>query len=398
MPSSRSVEGGDPRTPMAWQHRDLNYHQSGYQDRYGPGAEGGRIQGPPSSSDRVSHRTDKTWNTQKESNQGLLSPYNQQPQQQYPPRDYPSTSRDYPHSRELSPSEHLSPQQQPQQPPYQQRQQESRHSATATSTISSSSSEDDSEQPGPQGPVGPQHPVYGYSGPPPAGGYYPGYPLPPLQHPGYAPSVIPGYHGGGTMKSAKSVPALLAATYDGEPCPVHHSSVMGLPPHMSMPPMMHPGYATMGHPRRAASIYDMRMISSPPPPATIYGTLPHHMPAPLPDTRSVVGGSAIMGPAAPGAPLGIPPQLLPPMARPRPVVIGEGGAPEVLPVRGRNEKDVSALPTSLLSAKGAAASGDEDVKKIKKPFCCHGGACVCWIILSVIVIGIVLTLMLLFIL
>ena len=28
---------GDPRTPMAWQHRDLNYHQSGYQDKYGPG-------------------------------------------------------------------------------------------------------------------------------------------------------------------------------------------------------------------------------------------------------------------------------------------------------------------------------------------------------------------------
>ena len=35
--SSRGMDLGDPRTPMAWQHRDLNYHQSGYQDRYGPG-------------------------------------------------------------------------------------------------------------------------------------------------------------------------------------------------------------------------------------------------------------------------------------------------------------------------------------------------------------------------
>ena len=192
------------------------------------------------------------------------------------------------------------------------------------------------------------------------------------------------------MKSAKSVPALLAATYDGEPCPVHHIGMHPGPP-MSMPPMMHHGYATMGPPRRAASIYDMRMMSPPPPP-TIYGTLPHPMPAA--DARSMAG--SMMGPAAPGAPLGIPPQLLPPMARPRPLVIGEGGTPEVLPVRGAHDKG-AALPKSILASKAAAgAVADED--NMKKRFCWRGGMCVGWIILGVVVVGILLTLMLLFIL
>ena len=328
----------------------------------------------------MSHRTDKSWR-----NQPSMSPYGPQ----YPPKDYPGgrgdygPPRDYPHSRDLSPSEqfHSPPQHGGGYP--NGRQQESRHSATATSTISTSSSDDDSEQPHHQvPPPGAGHPAaYGY------GGYHPGYP--PSQAP-YPASVAGGYPGG-TMKSAKSVPALVAPTYDGEPCPVHHGPMPppGMPgPPMSMPPMVHPGYATMGPPRRAASIYDMRMMSPPP---TIYGTLPH--PVGPADARSIAG-STVLGPAAPGAPLGIPPQLLPPMARPRPLVIGEGGTAEVLPVRSNKDKD-GALPKALLAAKGGA--GDPVDPKSKGPFCCKGGKVVFVAILSVIVLGIIATLMLLFI-
>lgn len=365
---------------MAWQHRDLNYHQSGYQDRYGPGADGGRP-GPSSNSDRLSHRTDKSWK-----DQPSMSPYGPSTSQ-YPPKDYPNARgeyqvipRAYPHSRDLSPSDQFASG--PQRDFQNGRPQESRHSATATSTISSSSSEDDSENiphmPLPQGTAHPGAYAYGYPG------YAP-------SQAGYAPSVVAGGYPG-TMKSAKSVPALLAPTFDGEPCPVHHGPMpppaMGVPP-MSMPPMVHPGYATMGPPRRAASIYDMRMMSPPP---TIYGTLPPPGSV-APDSRSVAG-SNIMGPS--GVPMGIPPQFLPPMARPKPLVIGEGGTPEVLPTRSAKEKSAN-IPKAILAAKGETNSTTKE-DLLKRPFCCKGGTTVGWIILSVIVLGVMLTLMLLFIL
>lgn len=353
------------------------------------GADGSRM-GPPSNSDRLSHRTDKSW--RRESSQPPAAYGMQQAanSREYTPSRGEYPPRDYMHSREMSPSvDHYGVHHQGSRQPH-----ESRHSGTATSTISSSSSEDDSDQPPPHG----MHPGYGYNG------YYPGYQ--PSQAGGYAQSQAgmygppPGATGypHGTIKSAKSVPALVAATYDGEPCPVHHGG-MPVPPPMSMPPMppmVHPGYATMGHPRRSASIYDMRMMMTPaPPPPAIYGTLP--MPAPVAsDARSVVGSTMM---STSGAPVGIPAQLLPPMARPRPLVIGEGGTPEVLPVRADNEKGAT-LPKALLASKAAAAAagGSDDGKSLKKPFCCRGGVCVSWIILSVIVIGILLTLMLLFIL
>jgi len=364
MAAGRTQEGGagDPRTPMAWQHRDLNYHQSGYQDRYGPGADEGR------------HRGDKVWpSTSSPHANGAKNSYPRREfprHKEYPPRDYPMSGDEYPshkeysHSRDLSPSDHNYPNSQSR--PHGSR------SATATSTISSSSSED-SEQP-----EGPPHPGYGYDG------YYPGYP----------PTA--GYPQG-TMKSTKSVPSMLAPTVDGEPCPVHHHPPPGAP--MPMPPpampmpmphpsMVHPGYATMGPPRRAASIYDMRMMSPMP---NIYGTLPHPAPAVAPDARSVVG-STIMSPQGLAVPVGIPPHLLPPMARPRPLVIGEGGAPEVLPVRGSQEK-AAAIAKSIIESKSG-----EDEKLAKQKFCCPGGMCVMWTILSFIVFGILLTLMLMFIL
>jgi len=371
--AQRSPEGADPRTPMAWQHRDLNYQQSGYQDRYGPGADEGRP---------ASNRGDKAWpSTSSSYANNAKNSYSRREfprHEEYPPRDYPMSGDDYPshkkypHSRDLSPSDHH-------YPSSQSRPHGSRHSATATSTISSSSSEDSEQPEGHPGAMMGPHTNYGYDG------YYPGYP----PHGGYPQ---------GTMKSTKSVPSMLAPTVDGEPCPVHHhppGPPMPMPPPpmpmpMPHPSMVHPGYATMGPPRRAASIYDMRMMSPQPMP-NIYGTLPHPPPTVAPDTRSVVG-SAIMGPPGSGVPVGIPPHLLPPMARPRPLVIGEGGTPEVLPVRGSQEKG-AAIAKSIIASK----SGDDE-KPVKQKFCCPGGMCVMWTILSFIVFGILLTLMLMFIL
>jgi len=333
----------DPRTPIAWQHRDINYHSG----NYGPGAEAShspsaRLDKMAGYSQNGSHHRDTT--PQRDFS------HREYPVRDYPPRDYPVRdypTRDYPQSRDMSPSErHYNG----------SRQQDS---GTATSTLSSSSSEDESEQP--HQPMTAAYPGYPYHP-----GYYPGYPP-------HQPTMVPF---NGTIKSAKSVPSILAPTVDGEPCPIHHH---GPPPPMPVPPpMMYPGYATMGPPRRAASIYDMRQAVP-----TIYGTLPHHPHPHHPphDSRSVAGSM----PPAPGAPMGIPPHLLPPMARPRPpLVIGEGrAAPELLPVRGSKEK-------------AAEAAGLK--KEEKQRICCRGGGCVVGVIFGVIVAGVILALMLLFIL
>ncbi|XP_063595299.1 uncharacterized protein LOC134772268 [Penaeus indicus] len=142
--------------------------------------------------------------------------------------------------------------------------------------------------------------------------------------------------------------------------------------------------------RRVNSIYDMRITS--PPPGPIYGTLPART---LPADRRSIAGSTILGPAAPGAPPGIPTHLLPPMARPRPLVVDEKGNPEPLPVRHISEKNGS-LPPGV-SAKVAASVHSEEEKNTKG-VCCRGGACVAWVILAVVCLGILLAVMLRFIL
>ncbi|KAK7069863.1 hypothetical protein SK128_021071 [Halocaridina rubra] len=382
--SSRQIDLGDACTPMAWQQRDLNYHQSGYQDRYGPGAvgvSGSSRAGPPSTSDRLSHHTDKSWRTHRDSRdsgQPHLVPYGGAqynggpPPTHYPP-SRPSYSSGRPTSHPHSPS----------------------GTSSSSSSSSSSSEEDSSQQHGdavPQGPMPPvPHPIYGYTG------YYPGYPPGP-------PGMAPGYPG--TLKSAHSVPALALATWDGEPCPVHGGGPLSFPgPHGPPPPMLPPpaGYPPMmphgpmslppppGSTRRASSIYDMRITS--PHPAAIYGTLPARN---IPGDRRSVAGSTILGPAAPGAPPGIPPHLLPPMARPRPLVLGEKGTPEPLPVRNVGDKNGS-LPPGL-SAKAASSVGHSEDEKNLRGICCKGGPCVAWVILAVVCLGILLAVMLRFIL
>ncbi|XP_045600345.1 atrophin-1 isoform X2 [Procambarus clarkii] len=374
--SSRAMDMGDPCTPMAWQQRDLNYHQSGFQDRYGPGAIGRA--GPPSTSDRLSHHTDKSWRTQRDSrdsSQPHLVPYaggypsgsssqyaTRPPPAHYPP-SRPSYSSGRPPSRPHTPS-------------------------GTTSSSSSSSSEDDSEQaPGPGMAIGTMpHPIYGYY----PGGYPPG----PPHHPAYP----------GTLKSARSVPALALATWDGEPCPVHGSGPLSFPgPHGPHGPLPPPGYPPMmphgalslpppsGASRRVNSIYDMRLAS---PPGAMYGTLPGRT---LPADRRSLAGSAILGPAAAGAPPGIPPHLLPPMARPLPLVVDEKGNPEPLPVRKTADKN-GTLPPGVVAKVAASVGQLESEAEEKNRVCCRGGACVAWVILAVICLGVLLAVMLRFIL
>lgn len=373
--SGRPMDMGDPCTPMAWQQRDLNYHQSGYQDRYGPGAVvgGSSRPGPPSTSDRLSHHTDKSWRMHRDSRdsgQPNLVPYGS---------GYPSGSSTQYASG--PPPAHYPPS----RPSYSSGRPPSRpHTPSGTSSSSSSTSEDSEQAPGPVEPVGPMpHPIYGYTG------YYPGYP--PGPHPGYP----------GTLKSARSVPALALATWDGEPCPVHGSGPLSFPgPHGPLPP---PGYPPMlppgplslppppGSSRRVNSIYDMRLLS--PPPGPIYGTLPGRT---MPADRRSLAGSTILGPAAHGAPLGIPPHLLPPMARPLPMVVDEKGNPEPLPVRKTGDKN-GTLPPGV-NTKAASVVHSESEEVVKNRICCRGGACVAWVILAVICIGVLLAVMLRFIL
>lgn len=270
--------------------------------------------GPPSTSDRLSHRTDKSWRTQRDSQGGA-----------YPP-SRPSYSTGRPPSRP--------------------------HSTVSSSHTSSSSSEGDSTQDDPRAHMPPPpQPLYGYEG------FYPTYAVAP-----YPPSVS---HYPGTIKSAKSVPALLGP-WDREPCPVHGVGPLSLPP---PPPLM-----AMPPPRRAASIYDMRLLSPPPPPGPIYGTLPVR---PAGDRRS----------------LAIPPQLLPPMARPRPLVVSEDGTTEPLPVRSPPDKPGASL-TLAASAKLAA----DDARDSEKRRGCRGGVCVGLIVLGVVSVGLLLGVLLVFIL
>ncbi|XP_066980801.1 MAGE-like protein 2 isoform X1 [Macrobrachium rosenbergii] len=388
--NGRPLDLGDPCTPMAWQQRDLNYHQSGYQDRYGPGNDnwqcvayravggGSSRVGPPSTSDRLSHHTDKSWRTHRDSRdsgQPHLVPYggtqyaSGPPPAHYPP-SRPSYSSGRPPSNQHSPS-----------------------STSSSSSSSTTSEEDSSQQHGdvlPPGPLPPMpHPIYGYTG-------YPSGPM----------GVAPGYPG--TLKSARSVPALALATWDGEPCPVHGGGPlpggpMSFPHPHGMPmhpppqgyPMMPPGPLSLppppGSTRRASSIYDMRITS--PHPGAIYGTLPVRN---IPGDRRSLAGSTILGPAAPGAPPGIPTHLLPPMARPRPLVLGEKGTPEPLPVRN-GDKNGSLPPGLSMKAASSVGHSEEDEKK-SDGICCRGGACVAWVILAVVCLGILLAVMLRFIL
>ena len=354
----------------------------------------------------MSHRTDKSWHREPR-DQPHLVPYSGEYSQGQTNRGYqpgpsshveyrpgPSSHVEYrqgPSSHggyRQGPSSHV--QYPPSRPSYSSGRPASRpQSPSATSSTSSSSdSEEDSDQTGMRGPMMPPHGQYSA---------YPSY------YPGGPGGYPPGYSS--TMKPAKSMPTL--ATWDGEPCPVHGGPPPLYPPMLPPgPPMLPPpsgpmtmphpgGHMTLPHPgmnRRSNSIYDMRMMM-PPPPAPIYGTLPARPPPSIAGDRRSVAGS-LMAPSLIKGSTGIPPQLLPPMARPRPIVVSEDGVTEPLPVRAPIDKH-SSLPPDVAAKVAAESTGSID---LKQRICCRGAPCVAWVILAVICIGILLTVMLRFIL
>ena len=161
----------------------------------------------------------------------------------------------------------------------------------------------------------------------------------------------------GTLRSTLSVPMLgppLVPTWDGEPCPVHG---LGIPP--PPPPFLA---------RRSASIYDMRP----------YATLPLPLPAPPPLS---LPPPATMGRRPPSQGIPIPPHLLPPMMRPRPLVYPADAfaPPEPLPMRDPEKKSLTPIPPK-----------EEVEERPRKRKCCRGPMLILWIILGVIAFGIVL--------
>ncbi|KAK7793257.1 hypothetical protein R5R35_010249 [Gryllus longicercus] len=143
----------------------------------------------------------------------------------------------------------------------------------------------------------------------------------------------------GTLRSVQST----LSTWDGEPCPVHH---------MQMP---------MG-------------LLLPPPPAQLYPVMAVPLPAPPPPP-----------PPPPLPPPPPPPVLLPPMLRPRPLVLAAeaAGRPEPLPVRDP-KTSVSPLPPK-------DGAGPPQVH------CCKGNIIVLWVVLGIICVGILLAVILRFV-
>ncbi|XP_065349063.1 uncharacterized protein LOC135945358 [Cloeon dipterum] len=141
----------------------------------------------------------------------------------------------------------------------------------------------------------------------------------------------------------------LGATWDGEPCPVHHP-VMFLPPVATMASMQMP----------AATMNSMQM-----PVATM---APMHMPAAtLPRRPPAYDNSVVM--------------LMPPMLRPRPLVMpaaSDAGPPEPLPMRD---------PKQTLPRKEGSAASE---KPLSKSSDCRGHSVVLWFIISIITIGVLL--------
>ncbi|KAF0287202.1 hypothetical protein FJT64_014388 [Amphibalanus amphitrite] len=285
---SQAATSEDARTPIAWQHRDMNYHQhQSYSDRHR--SESASRRGPGSVSDQTSH-------TERPPRQAAPVAYRGRP----PPQE------------------------------------------TDASTSASSECSSDTK-------------VTIHD-----------------RHRGPAVQLVPLAGGGGppTIRSAQSVPLLLGPpgagiTWDGEPCPVHH--------HGPPPPPMAVGPMSLPPPPRAASLYELRV-----------GT-PHSAYAPDgPLTTMTVDRKG--RPAPPGSALGrpmMPPGLMPPMMRPRPIVRAENGAARELPVR--DPRKASLVPPS------------EPPPQRKEPVKCGGFKKVMLISLSVIVLGVILAVALIFI-
>jgi len=354
----------ETRTPMAWQHRDMNYQtQRGDVSpsrRFTP-TPNSRYGGPPtpnsahsrhsrtpdhrrnergSSSDRYSHQSTRKLvrdsRSAQGSSRGSRGGYRSQP----------------------SPS--------------------STEETAEETTETDSQVERNPDYPHYQQPYMYPQPGYAYQ--------IPGYPMQPqlmgnpqLMGPMAPPQFLMAPNG--SIRSVHSVPMLAAAsaasippmshTWDGEPCPVHHQPAMplaalyGLGPHMmtgpaSVPPSIISGATTVRRARSIAEISNSGMYQVPSMPGT-----PHL------DHKSFHGSMMIRG--RDGNPK---------------MVLTENGAPSHLPMR--DTKRGSTLPNNY------SAKDFHSLQKEEGLACCSGHFVVLWIILGIITFGILLGVVLMF--
>ncbi|KAF4532916.1 hypothetical protein B566_EDAN001520 [Ephemera danica] len=148
------------------------------------------------------------------------------------------------------------------------------------------------------------------------------------------------------------LPMAPTGTWDGEPCPIHH-----LPGALSIAP--HPPPSMILPPHMA--------------------TLPSHtMPSYVPPAPTPNKGGIYM--------------LLPPMMRPRPLVLpaaeaASNGQPEPLPIR---DPKTNTVTNNLFPSKGNSKTESKSSK-------CHGHTVVLWFIITVITVGITLVAVLRFV-
>jgi hypothetical protein len=341
----------ETRTPMAWQHRDMNYQRGDVSPtrRFTP-TPNSRYGGPPTPNSAHS-RHSRTPDHRRNERGSSSDRYSHQ-----------STRKLVRDSRSAQGSSRGS------------RGYRSQPSPSSTEETAEETTETDSQIE--RNPDYPQHYQQPYMYPQPGYAYpIPGYPIQPqLMGPVAPPQFLMAPNG--SIRSVHSVPMLAAAstasipplshTWDGEPCPVHHQPAMplaalyGLGPHMmtgpaSVPPSIISGATTVRRARSIAEISNSGMYQVPSMPGT-----PHL------DHKSFHGSMMIRG-------------------NPK-MVLTENGAPSQLPMRDINKR--STLPHS--------AKDFHRMQKDEGLACCSGHFVVLWIILGIITFGILLGVVLMF--
>lgn len=415
----------DPRTPMAWQHRD-NYMRgdpyavdggsrrmngdvgrNGYGGQSTPGGGSSRYGGPPTPSSQHS-RTSRTPDRHRDTRGSSSDRYSHQSTRKLTGgRGVDGRSQTGSRTSRSTPG----------------RPQSHRGSTYARSQPSPSSTEEtageettetDSQAPLPDPrqilQVDPYqqamyHPAYAY--PMAANGYQ--YPTiqPQIMGPIAPPQLLMAPNG--SIRSVQSVPMLATAaaappmsqTWDGEPCPVHHQHAQPMPlaalygmgggpmgaismGPSSVPPSIISGATTV---RRARSIAEISNSGLPYHPMLSAPGTPHI------DSKSFHGSMHI--------PHQMAYSMRGPHSAPHPrMVFGENGAPSHLPMRRESKsRQMSPLPPKDGMANGtgynAGGMGGGNEKDASLA-CCSGHFVVIWIILGIITFGILLGIVLKF--
>jgi len=356
---ARPMDGGDPRTPIAWQHRDMNtsqhdqrYTTESHRDRQrepnSPSRNGG-YPSPPRQSDRYP-------------DMGRSTPGSRRGRAQSSDR----SERGNKSSRERGDRGHSRSQSRERVPKGYSRSQPSPSTTEGTTEDTTETDSQTAEREGSefQGQMVPGYPMMM------------GYPM--MQPQMTVPMMMPGT---GSIRSVQSVPMLNphSHTWDGEPCPVHHHHPMvplaalygmggggvGYAPSMSLaysvPPSVISGATTA---RRARSVAELSQPGAPPGiPYAHADTLEHE------HRRSMHASMASLGHSQMRRPVG------------HRMVMAENGAPSNLPIK-QEQKKVSPLPSKDGKEKGLG--------------CCSGHFVVIWIILGIVTFGVLLGIVLKF--